>query len=248
MLPFVKKYARLGETVPTATREYIDDVRAGRYPQPVSPVGAWRARQGTVAVSIFVNPLQFDREEDLRAYPRSLDADGEFCRRLGVDVVFAPSAEEMYPAVPFGVVDVSRVADHLCGKHRPGHFRGVATVVMKLFQVTQADRAYFGEKDRQHIVGVPTVREPDGLALSSRNRRLGPDERAVGDPDVVKAKAAAQVPESPLLWLEHLEVVDPDDMSPVAHIAGPVIVAGALWVRATRLIDNLACSPPKAVA
>lgn len=238
-----------------------------------------RGECGTVAVSIFVNPLQFDREEDLRAYPQTLEADVELCRSLGVDVVFAPSVGEMYPSAPLVHVDVSRIADHLCGRHRPGHFSGVATVVLKLVQITQPDRAYFGEKDRQQlavvrrlvadlnvpvaIVGVPTVREADGLALSSRNRRLGPAEResaaalyrvlreaerqisnGVTDVEIVKTKAAAEIPPNPSLRLEYLEIVDPEDMWPSPRIAGPVIVAGALWVGATRLIDNLACSPP----
>ena len=147
----------------------------------------------TVAVSIFVNPLQFDREDDLRRYPRTLDADRQLCDRLGVDVVFAPSVEEMYPVPPECAIDVGRLADHLCGRFRPGHFRSVATVVMKLFGIVQPDRAYFGEKDAQQlaiirrmvadlnvpvdVVGVATVREPDGLALSSRNSHLAPAER-----------------------------------------------------------------------
>ena len=128
-----------------------------------------------VVVSIFVNPLQFDREDDLQKYPRSLAADVELCSASGVAVVFAPPVGEMYPAPPNCTVDVGRVADHLCGRLRPGHFRGVATVVMKLFEIAQPDRAYFGEKDAQQlavirhlvsdlnvpveIVGVPTVRE-----------------------------------------------------------------------------------------
>jgi len=228
-----------------------------------------------VAVSIFVNPLQFDREDDLRRYPRRLDEDLQLCDRFGVDVVFAPSVDEMYPVPPECTIDVGRLADHLCGKYRPGHFRGVATVVMKLFGIVQPDRAYFGEKDAQQlaiirrfvadlnvpvqIVGVPTVREPDGLALSSRNTQLGPAERqsaialfralqtaerqiAGGDTDAerVKRLAAAEIPrDNPSLRLEYLEIVDPENLQPVAVIAGPVRVAGALWVGSTRLIDNV---------
>src|SRR6185312_4466595 len=138
-----------------------------------------------VAVSIFVNPLQFDRNDDLENYPRTLEADRQLCERMGVDVVFAPRAAEMYPSEPICTVDVGRLGDHLCGRSRPGHFRGVATVVLKLLNMVQPHRAYFGEKDAQQlaivrrlvrdfnvpvtIVSVPTVREPDGLALSSRN-------------------------------------------------------------------------------
>ena len=234
-----------------------------------------------VAVSIFVNPLQFDREEDLRRYPRTLGEDRQICDRFGVDVVFAPSVDEMYPVPPECTIDVGRLADHLCGKSRPGHFRSVATVVMKLFGIVQPDRAYFGEKDAQQlaiirrlvadlnvpvqIVGVPTVREPDGLALSSRNTQLGPGERqsavalfralqtadrliAGGDADpehVKRAAAAAIPPDNPSLRLEYLEIVDPADMQPVTAITGPVRAAGALWVGSTRLIDNVLSVPGK---
>ena len=148
---------------------------------------------GSVAVSIFVNPLQFDRQEDLERYPRTLEADVQICNDLGVDLIFVPGAGEMYPAPPLCTVEVKRLTDRLCGPFRPGHFAGVATVVTKLFQIVQPDRAYFGEKDAQQlaiirrlvtdlnipveIVGVPTVREADGLALSSRNARLTREER-----------------------------------------------------------------------
>ncbi len=231
-----------------------------------------------VVVSVFVNPLQFDREDDLRRYPRTLDADRQTCARFGVDIVFAPTVEEMYPVQPECTIDVGRLADHLCGKYRPGHFRSVATVVMKLFDIAQPDRAYFGEKDAQQlaiirrmvadlnvpveIVGVPTVREPDGLALSSRNAQLGPAERelattlfralqradrqiAIGDsdPESVKRLASAEIPASPSLRLEYLEIVEPETLQPVTRIAGPVRVAGALWVGSTRLIDNVLSDP-----
>jgi pantoate--beta-alanine ligase len=233
----------------------------------------------SVTVSIFVNPLQFDREDDLRRYPRTLDADRQLCCTLGVEFVFAPPVEEMYPARPSCTVDVGRLADHLCGPYRPGHFRGMATIVLKLFDIVQPDRAYFGQKDAQQlaiirrlvsdfnvpvqIVGVPTVREPDGLAMSSRNRRLGPAERALaavlyralreadrqistGAKDVhfVKAKATAEIPQDGSLRLEYLEVVDPTTLQPVDRIAEPVLVAGALWVGSTRLIDNVLSIPP----
>jgi pantoate--beta-alanine ligase len=232
-----------------------------------------------VVVSIFVNPLQFDRDDDLRRYPRTLDADRELCGRLGVDFVFAPSVKEMYPIAPACTVEVGRLADHLCGRFRPGHFGGAATVVMKLFGIVQPDRAYFGEKDAQqlaivrrlvvdlsvpvHIVGVPTVREPDGLAVSSRNSQLGPEERVaaialyralqeadrqivagVTDAEQVKNKAVAEIPADPSLRLEYLEIVDPEDMQPVQRITGPVRMAGVLWVGSTRLIDNVLSIPP----
>jgi pantoate--beta-alanine ligase len=232
-----------------------------------------------VVVSIFVNPLQFDREEDLLQYPRSLEADLGVCARHGVDVVFAPTASEMYPAPQTCFVDVGALAEHLCGKHRPGHFRGVATVVMKLLEVVRPDLAYFGEKDAQQLAivrrlvqdfvmpvrieGVTTVREEDGLALSSRNQQLDEAERqlapvlyralregrrqivsGVREPGAVRRPASARIPKDNRLRLEYLEVVDPHDMQPVARIAGPVLVAGALWVGTTRLIDNILCAPP----
>ncbi|PYR68778.1 MAG: pantoate--beta-alanine ligase [Acidobacteria bacterium] len=238
-----------------------------------------RAENDLVIVSIFVNPLQFDRQDDLERYPRTLDADVALCSASGVDVVFAPSSLEMYPSPPVCVVDVGRVADHLCGRFRPGHFRGVATVVMKLFEITQPDRAYFGEKDAQQlavirhlvsdlnvpveIVGVPTVREADGLALSSRNQRLQPGERrvatvlyealkdaqariAAGEREAARVTAAARemIERQPAVKLEYLEIVDPLDMQPVARIDGPVVAAGAIWVGGVRLIDNVICVPP----
>jgi len=232
-----------------------------------------------VIVSIFVNPLQFDHKDDLEKYPRTLEADVDVCSASGVDVVFAPSAAEMYPSEPVCVVDVGRVADHLCGRFRPGHFRGVATVVMKLFQITQPDRAYFGEKDAQQlavirhlvadfnvpidVVGVPTVREADGLALSSRNQRLQPQERRIAtvlyeglktaqarvaggerEPARVAAAAREVIDRQPGVKLEYLEIVEPRDMQPVERIEGPVVAAGAIWVGGTRLIDNVICVPP----
>ena len=232
-----------------------------------------------VVVSIFVNPLQFDRADDLARYPRTLDADTAICDRLGVDLVFVPSVHEMYPAPPACTVDPGPLARHLCGAHRPGHFTGMATVVLKLLNSVPADRAYFGEKDAQKIaivrrmaadfnlpltiVGVPTVREVDGLALSSRNTRLSARERtlaprlyralmvangliAAGEADaaVVKQTASTSVGTDDLLRLEYLEIVDPQDMQPVETIGGPVLVAGALWVGGTRLIDNCQSVPP----
>ncbi|HEX5106978.1 MAG TPA: pantoate--beta-alanine ligase [Vicinamibacterales bacterium] len=244
-----------------------------------------RSECDRVVASIFVNPLQFDRPDDLARYPRTLADDLALCESLGVDDVFVPAAAEMYPSTPQCTVEVGELADHLCGKYRPGHFRGVATVVLKLLQIVQPHAAYFGEKDAQQlaivrrlvtdfsvpvaIVGVPTVREPDGLAMSSRNRRLDPCERKLatalfralsaaaeairaGQTDAAEVKRLAQAtvpppskgdaaasPASPTLRIEYLEVVDPDTMQPVAQIEGPVIVAGALWVGSTRLIDNI---------
>ncbi len=239
-----------------------------------------RRECGTVVVSIFVNPLQFDRPDDLERYPRSLDADLAVCRQHGVDMVFAPTVSEMYPRPMEMGVDVGRLADHLCGKYRPGHFKGVATVVLKLLDIVQADMAYFGEKDAQQlavvrrlvtdfnvpvrIVGVPTVREPDGLALSSRNQRLSADERALApclfaalrraaasieegasNASEIARDAATLIPADERLRLEYLELVDSEDFQPVTRVTGPVVAAGALWVGNTRLIDNVRSTPPK---
>jgi pantoate--beta-alanine ligase len=237
-----------------------------------------RGECDVLIVSVFVNPLQFDRPDDLEQYPRTLENDVDVCAAGGVDMVFAPSMSEMYPSDPVCVIEVGRVADHLCGRFRPGHFRGVATVVLKLMEITQADRAYFGEKDAQQlavvrrlvedfnvpiaIVGVPTVREPDGLALSSRNQRLSADERRAapvlyralkvaeqlirsGDGDVAQVEAAARqvIEDEHAVRLEYLQIVEPREVQPVDRIDGPVIAAGAIWVGSTRLIDNVICVP-----
>lgn len=237
-----------------------------------------RERSDAVIVSIFVNPLQFDRKDDLERYPRTFEADLKMCNELGADCVFAPAVEEMYPAEPLVTVVVKRLSDNLCGRFRPGHFDGVATVVTKLFDIVQPDVAYFGEKDAQQlaiirrlvldlsmpieIVGVGTVREDDGLAMSSRNTRLSPEERAratalyralreagrsIADGErnarTVERRAAAVIPLDASLRLEYLDVVDPVELQPVDTITGTVLVAGALWVGNTRLIDNVTVRP-----
>jgi pantoate--beta-alanine ligase len=237
-----------------------------------------RRETDCVVVSIFVNPIQFDRKDDFEHYPRTLDADMRFCGERGVDIVFAPKAEQMYPEPQRAFVEVTRVSEKLCGEFRPGHFRGVATVVLKLFNIIQPDRAYFGEKDAQQlavirrmvrdlnlpveVTPVPTVREADGLALSSRNKHLSAEERRIApilfqallvaqrliaggsaDPAEVKAAALAVLAQQPQARPEYVEIVDPDDMQPVEKISGPVRVAAALWLGSTRLIDNMLCQP-----
>ena len=229
---------------------------------------------GLTVLSIFVNPIQFGPNEDYGRYPRPLAEDLEMCGRNGVDVVFAPSVEEMYPSPQLTFVEVTRVSEHLCGKFRPGHLRGVATVVLKLLNIVQPQRAYFGEKDMQQlavirrmvtdlnvaveIVGVPTVREGDGLALSSRNKYLNDEERKAaatlyralqhasgqikaGERDALKVReaAVAQLQASRLIHVEYFEVVDPDELQPVSTIDGPVRIASAIWLGKTRLIDNI---------
>ena len=238
-----------------------------------------RAECSTVVVSIFVNPLQFDRADDLARYPRPLEADLALCERLGVDLVFAPAPEEVYPQPPDVTVHVGDTAKYLCGAFRPGHFNGVATIVLKLLTIVQPAVAFFGEKDAQQLAiikrmvadlnlpvrisPVPTVRESDGVALSSRNQHLNAGERALapalfraltaardavaaGETNVesVKRAAAALVPADARLRLEYLELVDPRTFQPVERVSGPVVAAGALWVGATRLIDNVRCDPP----
>jgi pantoate--beta-alanine ligase len=228
-------------------------------------------------VSVFVNPIQFNDAGDYQKYPRTLDDDARLCGDAGGEIVFAPANEEMYPRPQRSFVDVEGVSEFLCGAFRPGHFRGVATVVLKLFNIVQPDVAYFGEKDAQQlavirrmasdlnlplrVVGVPTVREPDGLALSSRNRHLSAGERqiapavyrallrarariagGVSDPNQVRREAVSDM-ERQGLRVEYLEIVDPDSIRPVDRIVGPVLVACAVWLGSTRLIDNVACAP-----
>jgi len=275
------------ETVP-ALRERLRRDRETKVVGLVPTMGALHAGHaelikiarrecGVVVASIFVNPLQFDNPDDLARYPRTLDSDLALCREFGVDVVFAPLPIEVYPEPPDCTVDIGHLGDHLCGKFRPGHFRGVATIVLKLFQMVQPHRAYFGEKDAQQlaiirrlvsdfnvplaILEVPTVREPDGLAMSSRNRHLSPAQRAVavclyealregarvigaGERRAAAVKDAAErkIPASEMLKLEYLEIVDPGSMQPVEEITIPVRIAGALWVGSTRLIDNVLAS------
>jgi pantoate--beta-alanine ligase len=234
-----------------------------------------RTESEVVVASIFVNPTQFNRAEDLDHYPRTLDQDLDVCRAAGVDLVFAPSGAEMYPQETLTWVDVPALSEHLCGPGRPGHFRGVATVVMKLFQIVQPDRAYFGEKDAQQlaiirrmvrdldvpvtVVPVATVREPDGLALSSRNRHLTPEEReratvlsqalfAARDLVLGGERSAETIRTSvePLfdaVQLEYFSIVNPEALTPIERIEGPVLIAGAIWLGSTRLIDNVTVAP-----
>ena len=202
----------------------------------------------TVVVSVFVNPAQFGDAGDLAAYPRDLEGDAAVAAGAGAGVVFAPAVEEIYPPGFQTWVDVEQLSRGLEGEHRPGHFRGVATICLKLFNIVGPDRAYFGQKDAQQlavlrrlvrdlnlgvtIVAVPTVRDADGLALSSRNRRLSPTEReralalprALATRDVDAARAALAG-----LDVDYVEVADFD----------PPVLAAAVRVGATRLIDNV---------
>src|SRR2546422_3867225 len=215
-------------------------------------IEAARKKCGVVVVSIFVNPLQFSPNEDYARYPRALVKDLGICRRHGADIVFNPSVEEIYPLPQLAFAEVTRVGEHLCGKFRPGHFRGVATVVLKLFNIVQPNRAYFGEKDMQQlavirrmaadlnapseIIGVLTVREADGLAISSRNEYLSPAERQAapvlyralqeaanrirsGERDAAKVceAAIAILNAEPLIRIEYVEIVDASEIQPLAR-------------------------------
>jgi len=238
-----------------------------------------RLRCSVVVASIFVNPIQFNQKSDYDLYPRVLDDDVRFCTARGVDYIFAPPDCEMYPEPQRVFVEVEGVSEHLCGRNRPGHFRGVATVVLKLFQIVRPDLAFFGEKDYQQlavvrrlvrdlnvplqVVGVPTARERDGLAMSSRNRRLNLRERAfapylhkallaarrsvaLGERDAatIKEQAAQVLHCVPEIRLEYFELVDPDTMRPADVVNAPVRAALAAWFGKTRLIDNVLCEPP----
>jgi pantoate--beta-alanine ligase len=209
---------------------------------------AARAENDLVVVSLFVNPAQFDGDADLAAYPREESADARVAEAEGVDVLFAPAPAEIYPAGYSTWVSVDGVGDVLEGAFRPGHFRGVATVCLKLFNIVRPQRAYFGQKDAQQVavlrrmvrdleVGVelrvlPTVRDGDGLALSSRNARLSADERAAAAalPRALATRDAARAREA----LAHLDV----DYVEVADFDPPVLAA-AVRVGSTRLIDNV---------
>ena len=231
-----------------------------------------RAAGDSVIVTIFVNPLQFGPTEDLERYPRPFEADVAVCEAEGVDLVFAPTPEVVYPdGEPLVRVSPGPLGDVLCGASRPGHFEGVLTVVAKLFHLTRPDVAFFGEKDTQQlalirrmardldlpveIVGVPTVREPDGLALSSRNVYLSPEQRSTaltlvralraghavaGDgPDAVRRAARAVLDAEPGLRLDYLELVDPVTLRPLDRSSDAALLAVAAYVGSTRLIDNV---------
>ena len=243
-----------------------------------SLMGRARAECDFVVVTLFVNPAQFNDVSDYERYPRTLDADLAFSDARGVDAVFAPSAEEMYPREQQAFIDVGEVAEFMEGRFRPGHFRGVATVVAKLLNIVAPDKAYFGEKDAQQIavvrrvvtdlnlpveiVEVATVREPDGLALSSRNARLSPEQRQMAvalfealsvarrcveagerDTATIKRCAAEVFLRFPALRPEYFEVADPERFVPVNRVDGPVRLAGAAWVGQVRLIDNVLAIP-----
>jgi len=240
----------------------------------LSLVRAAKASCDAVAVTIFVNPTQFAPNEDFAAYPRTFEADCAMLEREGVDVLFAPLPEEMYPVGAETFVDVPGVGGRLDGSSRPGHFRGVATVVAKLFNIFRPERAFFGQKDAAQVavlrtmvrdlnfdvemVVCPTVRELDGLAMSSRNRYLSAEERepaltlvralrgvehlmAEGERDASRLKDSLrdELRRADGVRLDYAEVVDTRSLEPVSEVGDGALVAVAAWVRKTRLIDNV---------
>jgi pantoate--beta-alanine ligase len=245
----------------------------------LSLIRAAKACCRRVAVTIFVNPIQFGPHEDFAAYPRPLEKDLELCRNADVDLVFTPSVETMYPAGARTSIHVAGLSDGLCGPFRPGHFDGVATVVAKLFNILPADAAFFGEKDYQQlqvirrmvrdlnlpieIVGCPTVREPDGLAMSSRNVYLNPEQRqqAVSlsralfaataevrggerDPGEITRRARASILAAGPATIEYLDVVDAESLALLTTIDRPARMCLAVRIGTCRLIDNVALDGP----
>ena len=236
-------------------------------------VGRAKAENGVTVVSIFVNPLQFGVNEDLAKYPRDLERDSALLVEAGVDLLFAPGVTDMYPQPMETVVDVPKLGSELEGAARPGHFAGVATVVTKLFNIVQPDAAYFGEKDYQQVaiirrmvedlaqpvrvVAVPTVREADGLACSSRNVYLTPAERAaavivpraldeaarlirsgIADTAILEQMIADFIRTEPLAEPEVVALRHPETLAEIATVAGPILLLLFVRIGQTRLLDN----------
>ena len=232
-----------------------------------------RKENDKVVVSIFVNPMQFGPGEDLESYPRDLDKDSAYCESLGADLIFHPEPEEMYTDGFCSYVDMSVLTEELCGLSRPVHFRGVCTVVNKLFNIVQPDRAYFGQKDAQQlaiikrmvqdlnmdleIIGCPIIREEDGLAKSSRNTYLSAEERqaalilsqavklgqelvAAGEKDAKKivSEMSGLIEKEPLARIDYVKAVDGLTMQQIDTVKAPMLVALAVYIGKTRLIDN----------
>ena len=233
-----------------------------------------RMENSAVVVSIYVNPAQFGPIEDFGSYPRDLNQDLALLREEGVDVVFVPPNAEMYPLEFSSWVDVEKVTERLEGASRLGHFRGVATVVAKLFNIIQPSRAYFGQKDAQQVVVikrmvadlnmnlevvvVPTVRESDGLAMSSRNVYLGPEERQAAtilfkaltlaqqlgqggekDADKIRRQMTAVIQKEPLAQIDYVSIADAETLEELSSIDRPAVASLAVRIGKTRLIDNM---------
>jgi len=227
-----------------------------------------------VVVSIFVNPTQFGPGEDFKKYPRTFDADLNICRKAGVDLVFAPTKEQMYSEENLTWVNVEKLTDSLCGQFRKGHFRGVATVCAKLFNIVAPDIAFFGQKDAQQaivikrmvadlnmplkIVVCPTVRQPDGLAVSSRNQYLTEQQKKdaayvykslqkcqeminadIKDTRKIITRMRKVLSQAPSIKIEYISIVDAETLQTIDHIAGKVLAAVAVRIGPARLIDNI---------
>lgn len=241
-------------------------------------IRASRTECNSTLVSIFVNPTQFGPNEDFSRYPRTFDADRELCAAVGTDLIFAPTTETMYPHDSRTVVEVTGLQDALCGASRPGHFCGVATVVLKLFHIVVPDVAFFGQKDAQQVAivqrmtsdlnlpltirVVPTVREPDGLAMSSRNRYLDPTQRhhatglirgirrveelfQAGERRAIELERTLSdlIAATPGARLDYAKIVDADTLQPIATLDRPALAALAVYFGTTRLIDNTILAP-----
>jgi pantoate--beta-alanine ligase len=233
-----------------------------------------RAESASVVVSIFVNPTQFGPQEDFEKYPRDPKRDLALLEKEGTDIVFMPAAGEIYPPDFDSWVEVGRIAERLEGVSRPGHFRGVATVVAKLFNIVQPDRAYFGQKDAQQlavikrmvtdldmnleVIAVPTVREPDGLAMSSRNTYLNPEERKAAvvlyealtlaqelfsggerDAPAIRRQMTELIQKQPLAEIDYISIADADTLDELDEVKPPALVSLAVKIGKTRLIDNI---------
>ncbi len=238
-----------------------------------------RSECRSVVVSIFVNPAQFAPGEDYKQYPRDFEGDCSKAETAGADIIFHPSVEEMYPPEASTVVKVQELSEVMCGRSRTGHFCGVASVVAKLFNITKPHRAYFGEKDYQQlvivrkmardldmdltVVGMPTIREEDGLAMSSRNAYLNPEERRAAvvlfrslkdagervargekDAEAVIQGAREMIESEPYTSIDYVVVVDPETLQGIKEIVCPARMALAVKVGKPRLIDNIALHPP----
>jgi len=240
----------------------------------ISLIAQAKKRTDFVVVSIFVNPTQFGPSEDFKNYPRPVNDDLNICQKNGVDIVFHPSVEQMYPHQNLTWVNVEKITDPLCGRLRPNHFRGVATVCTKLFNIVAPDIAFFGQKDAQQaavikqivadlnmpleIVICPTIREPDGLAISSRNKYLNPDQRGqapalykalrkcqqmiddnITDTENITTEMRKILEESPDIKLEYICITDAQTLEPCLNIKGKVLIAVAARLGPARLIDNI---------
>lgn len=232
-----------------------------------------RQENDKVIVSIFVNPIQFGPNEDFEKYPRNMEHDLQVCSDAGADIIFSPAVIEMYPEKNLVYIDVNELGDNLCGAARPGHFRGVCTVVAKLFNIIMPDKAYFGQKDAQQlaiikrmvndlnfdikIISCPIIREDDGLAMSSRNSYLSLQERKAAliisqslesakkmiingerNGEILRQFVIDKISNEPLARIDYIDIVDACTLKPVNDIVAPILVAAAVYIGKTRLIDN----------